>query len=248
MELPYRTTHPESLKAETSTVKAGMWTGVTGRIGVGTAAGSSTRSESPQASADGLVDGCLAGDELATKQLIDLCQPMLLRWARRLGASPELSADVAQECWLHLLKDDRRVLRRYVPQEGVPFLAWLFVVSGRHSLRWLRVENKLGRCVPIDDAMKLASSDLRDPGEFRLLLLAYGCARELTELEGRVLALKLEGYSHAEIAPRCGITESYSTKILWQARKKLRESVSAGGRGKNSPAAGVHAIGGRESP
>ena len=80
----------------------------------------------------GLVRRCLAGDEKAYRELIEMYQPRIYSLALRMVRRAEDAQDVTQETFIRMF----RALDRYDTQR--PFAAWLFSIAARLSIDNLR--------------------------------------------------------------------------------------------------------------
>jgi RNA polymerase sigma-70 factor (ECF subfamily) len=80
----------------------------------------------------GLVRRCLAGDEKAYRELIEMYQPRIYSLALRMLRRADDAQDVTQETFIRMF----RALDRYDPQR--PFAAWLFSIASRLSIDQLR--------------------------------------------------------------------------------------------------------------
>jgi RNA polymerase sigma-70 factor, ECF subfamily len=80
----------------------------------------------------GLVRRCLAGDEKAYRELIEMYQPRVYSLSLRILRRAEDAQDVCQETFIRMF----RALDRYDPER--PFAAWLFSIATRLSIDQLR--------------------------------------------------------------------------------------------------------------
>lgn len=80
----------------------------------------------------GLVRRCLAGDEKAYRELIEMYQPRIYSLALRMLRRAEDAQDVTQETFIRMF----RALDRYDPER--PFAAWLFSIASRLSIDQIR--------------------------------------------------------------------------------------------------------------
>ena len=75
---------------------------------------------------------CLAGDELAYRELVERYQRQVFSLARRMVGSAEDAEDLTQETFVRMFK----ALERYDPSR--PFSAWLFTIATRLCIDHLR--------------------------------------------------------------------------------------------------------------
>ena len=80
----------------------------------------------------GLVHRCLAGDEKAYRELVELYQPRVYSLAFRMVRRAEDAEDVVQETFVRMF----RALDRYDPERS--FGAWLFSIAARLAIDHLR--------------------------------------------------------------------------------------------------------------
>jgi RNA polymerase sigma-70 factor (ECF subfamily) len=80
----------------------------------------------------GLIKRCLAGDEKAYRELVELYQPRIHSLALRMLRRAEDAQDVTQETFVRMF----RALDRYDPQR--PFAAWLFSIASRLAIDHIR--------------------------------------------------------------------------------------------------------------
>ena len=80
----------------------------------------------------GLIRRCLAGDEKAYRELVEMYQPRIYSLSLRMVRRSEDAQDVTQETFVRMF----RALDRYDPQR--PFAAWLFSIASRLSIDHIR--------------------------------------------------------------------------------------------------------------
>lgn len=80
----------------------------------------------------GIIRRCLAGDEKAYRDLVELYQAQVFSVALRILRRREDAEDVVQETFVRMF----RALDRYDPQR--PFAAWLFTITTRLCIDHLR--------------------------------------------------------------------------------------------------------------
>jgi RNA polymerase sigma-70 factor (ECF subfamily) len=126
----------------------------------------------------GLVLRCLAGDEKAYRELIELYQPRVYSLALRMVRRAEDAQDVTQETFIRMF----RALDRYDTQR--PFAAWLFSIASRLSIDALR--RRRNQPLPLtqrDRDDEEYTIDVVDPGPRPEEVTAHG------EEETRIRAL-----------------------------------------------------------
>jgi RNA polymerase sigma-70 factor (ECF subfamily) len=80
----------------------------------------------------GLVRRCLAGDEKAYRELVELYQGQVFSVVLRMVRRREDAEDLTQETFVRMF----RALDRYDPQR--PFAAWLFTIASRLAIDHIR--------------------------------------------------------------------------------------------------------------
>jgi RNA polymerase sigma-70 factor (ECF subfamily) len=80
----------------------------------------------------GLVARCLAGDEKAYRELVELYQGQVYSVVLRMVRRREDAEDLTQETFVRMF----RALDRYDPQR--PFAAWLFTIASRLAIDHIR--------------------------------------------------------------------------------------------------------------
>jgi RNA polymerase sigma-70 factor, ECF subfamily len=108
----------------------------------------------------GLVRRCLAGDEKAYRELVELYQGQVYSVVLRMVRRREDAEDLTQETFVRMF----RALERYDPQR--PFAAWLFTIASRLAIDHIRRR----KVQPISLTQREAGSDeeydieVPDPG------------------------------------------------------------------------------------
>jgi RNA polymerase sigma-70 factor (ECF subfamily) len=113
---------------------------------------------SPQPEA-GLIRRCLAGDEKAYRELVEMYQPRIYALSLRMVRRSEDAQDVTQETFVRMF----RALDRYDPER--PFAAWLFSIASRLSIDHLR--RRKHQPIPLtqrDRDDEEYTIDVEDPG------------------------------------------------------------------------------------
>jgi RNA polymerase sigma-70 factor (ECF subfamily) len=172
-----------------------------------------------------LLQHCLAGSQDAWEAFVDrfaapvaeVCRRTLRRAGRPHG--PQEAQDMLQEVFLHLLKDDFRVLRDY--QGRAPVASYLAAVAVYKVLgdRSLRRVPQGGRPDPASPAA--GPHELLERQEALELL-----RREVEQLPLKArlaLTLQAKGASLREIQNALGISEDAAAQLLSRARALLKE-------------------------
>ena len=108
----------------------------------------------------GLIRRCLAGDEKAYRELVEMYQGQVFSVVLRMVRRREDAEDLTQETFVRMF----RALERYDPQR--PFAAWLFTIASRLAIDHIRRR----KVTPISLTQREAGSDeeyeieVEDPG------------------------------------------------------------------------------------
>lgn len=161
-----------------------------------------------------IILGCKEGNEKCQESLYKQYYGYVMSIALRYVTQRELAEEVVNDCFLKVFKhiddfDDRK-----------PFKTWLRRIVINTCIDLLRKEN---RFTPIDET-QLADYSLNetvtDALNYESLLKGLD---HLTMLQRVVFNMhEIEGYSHAEISEKLGISESYSRTCQTRAKKKLQ--------------------------
>ena len=156
------------------------------------------------------------GDEAAFEALLRIHEIPVARTALRLTGNRQDAQDAAQEVFLRLHQNLRRI------DSAGNLAGWLYRVAVNVSRDLLRKRRK---AAPLDD-LKLQSPDSIEAGmgrdEQRRLVL--DALRELPEKERAALTLRdLEGLPTAEVAAILGSSEATVRSQISSARLKIRK-------------------------
>ena len=183
----------------------------------------------PTAAPDGvLVQEAAAGGGESYAALYDRYSQQVYNYSLRLTGSPEDAADATQEAFINVLRrlqdDDRPVL---------DFASYLYAATRNESYALMR---RRSRTHPTDEPPELAAltPDVEtDPERAVLLRDAQEQVRQansqLAPRHREVLALReVAGRSYDEIGQIMGVSENEAAQLIWRARAKLREALTAG--------------------
>jgi RNA polymerase sigma-70 factor (ECF subfamily) len=107
----------------------------------------------------GLVRRCLAGDEKAYRELVELYQPRVFSLALRMVRRVEDAEDVTQETFVRMF----RALDRYDPSRA--FGAWLFSIAARLAIDQLRRRKRQPvSLTQLDEDDEVYTIDVEDRG------------------------------------------------------------------------------------
>ena len=175
-----------------------------------------------------LVQEAAAGSGVAYGALYDRYATQVYNYCLRLTDSQEDASDATQEAFVNVLRrlqdDDRPVLE---------FSSYLFAAARHESYALMRQRT---RTHPSDSppAERGRVADLEtDPERSVLLRDSQDAVRvanaKLAPRHREVLALReVAGRSYEEIGVTMGISENAAAQLIWRARAKLREAMTAG--------------------
>ena len=180
-----------------------------------------------------LVQEAAAGGGESYAALYDRYAEQVYNYCLRLTGSPDDAADATQEAFINVLRrlqdDDRPVL---------DFSSYLFAAARNESYALMR---RRSRTHPTEEAPMLAAAaaataapDVEtDPERAALLHDSQEQVRQandqLPPRHREVLALReVAGRSYEDIGQIMGISENAAAQLIWRARGKLREAMTAG--------------------
>ena len=179
-----------------------------------------------------LVQEAAAGGGESYAALYDRYAAQVYNYCLRLTGSPDDAADATQEAFINVLRrlqdDDRPVL---------DFSSYLFAAARNESYALMRKRN---RTHPTEEAPMLAAAaaaaapDVETDPERAVLLhdtqkQVRQANEQLAPRHREVLALReVCGRSYEEIGQIMGVSENAAAQLIWRARGKLREAMTAG--------------------
>ena len=175
-----------------------------------------------------LVQEAAAGSGVSYGALYDRYAEQVFNYCLRLTGSQEDAKDATQEAFVNVLRrlqeDDRPVLE---------FASYLFAAARHESYSLMR---QRARTHPSDSPPPERGhvADLEtDPERSVLLRDSQAAVRaanaQLPPRHREVLALReVAGRSYAEIGETMGISENAAAQLIFRARSKLREALTAG--------------------
>ena len=164
-----------------------------------------------------LIEACIANDRKAQHQLYERYKSAMYTLAYRITADFELAGEALQDAFLNIFKH----LESF---EGKSTLgAWIKTIVVREAVRKAkRQPMRFDELVEYDNQAAFDWSTL-------MLDAAYLEKAILDLPDGfrqAFVLVEIEGWSHAEIANFCGISESTSRSQLFHAKKRLRSVLS----------------------
>ena len=175
-----------------------------------------------------LVQEAAAGGGASYASLYDRYAEQVYNYCLRLTGSPDDAADATQDAFVNVLgrlqHDERPVL---------DFSSYLFAAARNESYALMR---RRSRAQPTEDVPDRAASqpDLEtDPERALLLRDSQEAVRQansqLPPRHREVLALReVAGRSYDEIGEIMGISENAAAQLIFRARGKLKEAMTAG--------------------
>jgi RNA polymerase sigma factor (sigma-70 family) len=175
-----------------------------------------------------LVQEAAAGSGVSYGALYDRYATQVYNYSLRLTGSREDAADATQEAFVNVLRrlqeDDRPVL---------DFSSYLFAAARHESYGLMRQRarqhpfesppEEVGRVADVDTDPERAAM-LRDTQE-----AVQEANAKLAPRHREALALReVAGRSYDEVAEIMGITPNAAAQLIWRARSKLREALTAG--------------------
>ncbi len=171
-----------------------------------------------------LVMRCQDGEAEAFRELVNLWQTRLSRFAYRLTGNQEASADITQDCWMAAVRGIRKL------NDPALFRAWLFRVAANKCADWIRREQKSRKTFeelsaeqeaqPLDLTAPNNSNEEDDVTQLRRAL------RKLPREQRTILNMRyLEGIKTEQIATLLGIPQGTVKSRLYHARNALRELI-----------------------
>jgi DNA-directed RNA polymerase specialized sigma24 family protein len=142
-----------------------------------------------------LIDGCIANDRIAQRELYERYKNAMFTLAYRITNDFELANDVLQEGFV-------QVFRAMTQFRGDATLG-----------AWIKIDN-----LPADSLVQWGNSLDSEYLEKAIQSLPEGYRTVF-------LLIEVEGYPHKEVAEMLGISEGTSKSQLFYAKKRLREML-----------------------
>lgn len=163
---------------------------------------------------DELIEGCLANDRRAQKELYDRYSRAMYTVAYRITNDFELANDVLQEAFLKVF----RALGSF--RREATLGAWIKTIVLRTAL------SKVKRQPNFEPLEEHAAEEAIDWGHRIDADYLERAIRELPEGYRMVFVLiEVEGYSHKEVADLMDISVGTSKSQLFYAKKRLRQAL-----------------------
>ena len=170
-----------------------------------------------------LIERLRLGDETAFETLYHRHSPVMLRFARRMGASRSTAEDVVHDVFMALL----RQLHRYDPNRG-PLTAYLFTILRRHV--W-RLRTRAETSDPPPSAAKEATRIDSDPHATAARAETVRFVRDAVkrlpfEYREAVVLCDLEGFDYQTAAQIIGRPIGTIRSRLFRGRRLLLEALA----------------------
>ncbi len=163
-----------------------------------------------------LIEGCLANDRLAQRELYQRYKDAMYTLAYRVMNEGELANDVLQEGFVKVFRNLHKFRREST------LGAWIKTIIVRTALSKVK---RQPRFEEIQDHHRSGYVDWGTRLDTEYLERAIG---NLPEGYRMVFVLvEVEGYTHKEVAQLLGISVGTSKSQLFYAKKKLRELINA---------------------
>lgn len=171
-------------------------------------------------------------DENAMRAMSDLLQQELLpRWRRQVlagGAKADRADDILHDFTVELY---RSLIPQYQPHpEGTRLIGYLcqfFAWRLRDAIR-SQYRREQRETDPVDDSRELGQVVHIDAGKQALLVALKKALQQLPERPRRVMEMRKEGWSYAEIGLALGIKEGHARTAAFHARKDLKTLLEKG--------------------
>lgn len=176
-----------------------------------------------------LLKKMVSGEETAWKSFLDLFHPLIQGTINRYISYPE-SEDIANEVYVHLMKDDYRLLRKF-HGEFPSFLLYIQKISqniGRKEAKKINRRNSMVNYLEnpdsIADHSTFSIEIIFNESEERIQLKSAIESLEITYLE--VLSLRAKGYKAREIAEILSLPISTVLTKMRRGKQKLKKVFS----------------------
>jgi RNA polymerase sigma factor (sigma-70 family) len=180
--------------------------------------------EEARATLQELIEKARGGDRDALSELVNLHEPMLVRWARKRLGFPlrtlEDTRDIIHDTYAVVL----RKIDQFQYEDSRSFARWLRGIVTRIVLQKANGAHIRRRLLMPDDA------GIRDPGETPSTVAAareatrhrYRVLREFERLDRFIYRLRMRGFSSLQIADHVGMTDRAVRMRFARVDAKLR--------------------------
>jgi RNA polymerase sigma factor (sigma-70 family) len=173
-----------------------------------------------------LIRRCVVGDEDAWRTFYERYRDALPDYLLDFRLPRDWIDQIVHDFLVHLFLRRCGVLDRYQTIEGVRFESWLRIVFRRFALRWMKT-TPLPRWDPSQDPFEIIERDQpRACGDPHVMLGILKILSQLTDRDGRLVSLLLEGWPYAEIGRRLDMKEPTVAVAVQRLRGRVRELLS----------------------
>jgi RNA polymerase sigma-70 factor (ECF subfamily) len=166
-----------------------------------------------------LILKCQRRDEKAFREIVNIWEPRLYYYLRRIVENENDVWDILQETWLAVFKNIRKL------EDPLKFSTWLYKISHNKAVNLLRKENRYVqmKAEQISDNFENTNTDIdvKERGEH-----VHNFLNKLKLAHREVLTLYfLEGFSINEMTRIIGVSEGTVKSRLYYAKHKLHEAL-----------------------
>jgi len=168
-----------------------------------------------------LITGCLNGNRLAQRKLYEHFYPVMMGVSLRYAGNRDEALEVLNTGFLKVFRN----LKKFDPEVGV-LEAWIRRIIVNTAIDHYRKVMRRERTEIIDNGIRQISA--LDEGAVESLTAEeiMSCVQKLTPAYRTVFNLYVvEGYSHAEVSKKLGISEGTSKSNLSKARMRLQKML-----------------------
>lgn len=166
-----------------------------------------------------LVLKCQRQDNSAFKEMVNLWEPRLYYYLRRLVGNESFICDILQETWIAVFSNINKL------KNVRKFPAWLYRIAHCKAIEWLRAENKYV-LMSDEQIVKYCENNITITFVNEQVELVHELLEKLNLVYREVLTLYfLEDFSINEMAEIIGIPEGTVKSRLHYAKNALREML-----------------------
>jgi RNA polymerase sigma factor (sigma-70 family) len=170
-----------------------------------------------------LLPAAKQGNQKAIAELYSLMSAdmamMRHKYGRRLPYS--LWEDVAQLVDVGFMK----AVYSYVPSRGASFRTWFYLKAQYEVCNWVRHETTKGRKADISTPQDIISTYPDNEVDYIMPLRVGVAVAALPERERKIVTMRMEGKTLAEIARSMGITRERVRQIEGKAHRTLKKKL-----------------------
>lgn len=174
-----------------------------------------------------VLPACIRGEEAAWRSLDAWCRAMLPTFIRDFRLPAGWAGELVPDFLCHLFEDRCHVLRAYEPRPPARFESWIRVCFRRYTLRWLRNRSLPHWDPSVDPTHVLDEGSAGRTHDPAVLLGFSHVLGQLSDREGRLLALCVEQRPYAEIGQRLGMKDGAVAVAVQRLRERVRVLLDA---------------------